>query len=138
LGGPVKIELAGNDGRTTILKEGLIATPGEILDGTFMSVKALRKFYEEQIDDARSNGQLLSVHLKATMMKVSDPILFGHAVCVFFKDVFAKHADAFKDAGVNPNLGLGDLAKKIQPLPEATRAAIEADIAATFAQRPAL
>jgi isocitrate dehydrogenase len=138
LGGPFKIELAGNDGKTTILKDGLTAAPGEILDGTFMSVKALRKFYEEQIEAAAKNGQLLSVHLKATMMKVSDPILFGHAVCVFFKDVFDKHAAAFKEAGVNPNLGLGDLTKKIQSLPEAKRAEIEADIKATYAKRPAL
>src|SRR6266498_2804425 len=138
LGGPFKIELAGNDGKTTILKDGLTAAPGEILDGTFMSVKALRTFYEEQIEAAAQNGQLLSVHLKATMMKVSDPILFGHAVSVFFSDVFAKHAASFKSAGVNPNLGLGDLTKKIQSLPEATRAAIEADIKATFAKRPAL
>src|SRR5436305_4772537 len=138
LGGPFRIELAGNDGKTTILKDGLTATPGEILDGTFMSVKALRKFYEEQLDDAAKNGQLLSVHLKATMMKVSDPILFGHAVRVFFKDVFEAHADALNEAGVNPNLGLGDLYKKIQSLPEATRAAIETDITATYAKRPAL
>ena len=137
-GGAFRIELAGKDGKTTILKDGLTAAPGEILDGTFLSVKALRAFYQEQIDDAKKNDQLLSVHLKATMMKVSDPILFGHAVYVFFKDVFDKHADALKQAGVNPNLGLGDLYKKIQSLPEATRAAIEADIKATYAKRPAL
>jgi isocitrate dehydrogenase len=137
-GGAFRIELAGNDGTVAILKDGLIATPGEILDGTFMSVKALRDFYRRQIDDARANGQLLSVHLKATMMKVSDPILFGHAVRVFFSDVFEKHAAALRDAGVNPNLGLGDLYAKIQSLPEATRAAIEADINATYAMRPAL
>ncbi|HYU27067.1 MAG TPA: NADP-dependent isocitrate dehydrogenase, partial [Thermoanaerobaculia bacterium] len=116
-GGAFRIELAARDGRTVILKDGLTAAPGEILDGTFMSVKALRKFYEEQIEDARKSGQLLSLHLKATMMKVSDPILFGHAVSVFFKDVFARHAAAFKSAGVNPNLGLGDLYKKIQSPP---------------------
>lgn len=137
-GGAFKIELAGKDGKTTILKDGLTAAPGEILDGTFMSVKALREFYEEQIEDAKKTGQLLSVHLKATMMKVSDPILFGHAVYVFFKDVFDKHAAAFKEAGVNPNLGLGDLYNKIQSLPEAKRAEIEADIKAAYAKRPAL
>ena len=135
-GGAFRIELAGSDGKTTILKDGLSAMPGEILDGTFMSVKALRKFYEEQIVDAASRGQLLSVHLKATMMKVSDPILFGHAVTVFFKDVFEKHAAAFKDAGVNPNMGLGDLYSKIESLPQ--RAKIEADITATYAKRAAL
>src|SRR4029079_5832258 len=80
----------------------------------------------------------LSVHLKATMMKVSDPILFGHAVCVFFKDVFEKHGAALKEAGVNPNLGLGDLYRKIGSLPPAKRAEIEADIRATYAKRPAL
>ena len=137
-GGTFRIELAGNDGQTTILKDGLTATPGEILDGTFMSVKALRTFYREQIEDARNNGQLLSVHLKATMMKVSDPILFGHAVGVFFEDVFEKHAAVLQAAGVNPNLGLGDLYRKIQSLPEAKRAEIEADLKATYAKRPAL
>ncbi|MFZ2490432.1 MAG: NADP-dependent isocitrate dehydrogenase [Thermoanaerobaculia bacterium] len=133
-----RIELAARDGSTTILKDGLTATPGEILDGTFMSVKALRKFYEKQIEAAAKNGQLLSVHLKATMMKVSDPILFGHIVSVFFKDVFEKHAAWLKTAGVNPNMGLGDLYQKIQSLPEGPRAEIEADIKATYAKRPAL
>jgi isocitrate dehydrogenase len=137
-GGAFRIELVGSDGNITILKDGLSATPGEILDGTFMSVKALRAFYEAQMDDARTRGQLLSVHLKATMMKVSDPILFGHAVRVFFKDVFAKHASALREAGVNPNLGLGDLYRKIQSLPDAKRAEIEADLQATYATRPAL
>ena len=136
--GAFRIELAGKDGQATILKDGLTATAGEILDGTFMSVKALRRFYEEEMEAARRNGQLLSVHLKATMMKVSDPILFGHAVAVFFKDVFAKHAEALKEAGVNPNLGLGDLYRKIQWLPDPKRAEIEADIQATYAKRPAL
>ncbi|HKB79687.1 MAG TPA: NADP-dependent isocitrate dehydrogenase [Thermoanaerobaculia bacterium] len=136
-GGAFRIELTGKAGTLT-LKDGLTAEPGEILDGTFMSVNALRKFYAEQIEDARKNGQLLSVHLKATMMKVSDPILFGHAVSVFFKDLFDKHAAAFRSAGVNPNLGLGDLYAKIAALPEATRKEIEADIQAEFAKRPAL
>ncbi|MCM2313963.1 MAG: NADP-dependent isocitrate dehydrogenase [Thermoanaerobaculia bacterium] len=137
-GGDFRIELAGKDGKTTVLKDKLTATKGEILDGTFMSVKALRKFYEEQIEDAKKNGQLLSLHLKATMMKVSDPILFGHAVYVFYKDVFDKHSAALKEAGVNPNMGLGDLYNKIQSLPDAKRAEIEADIKAVYARRPAL
>ncbi len=137
-GGAFRIELSGRDGKTTILRDGLTASPGEILSGTFLSARALRKFYEEQIEAARKNGQLLSVHLKATMMKVSDPILFGHAVSVFFKDVFEKHAAVFKQAGVNPNLGLGDLYEKIQSLPEAKRAEIETDIKAEYAKRPAL
>ncbi len=136
--GGFRIELVGKDGRATVLKDELTASAGEILDGTFMSVKALRKFYEEQIEDAKKNGQLLSLHLKATMMKVSDPILFGHAVYVFFKDVFEKHAAALREAGVNPNLGLADLYEKIQSLPEAKRTAIEDDIKAEYAKRPAL
>lgn len=133
-----RIELVGKDGNTTVLKDKLTAEKGEILDGTFMSAKALRKFYEEQIEDAKKNGQLLSLHLKATMMKVSDPIMFGHAVSVFYKDVFEKHAATFKEIGVNPNMGLGDLYIKIQNLPEAKRAEIEADIQAVYAKRPAL
>ncbi len=137
-GGGFKIELVGKDGKVTVLKDKLVAEKGEILDGTFMSVNALRKFYAEQIEDAKKNGQLLSLHLKATMMKVSDPIMFGHAVSVFYKDVFDKHADTFKELGVNPNMGLGDLYNKIQSLPDAKRAEIEADIKAVYAKRPAL
>jgi isocitrate dehydrogenase len=137
-GGAFRIELRGRDGRTTILKDGLTSTAGEILDATFLSVKALRAFYEEQLREAKNDGQLVSVHLKATMMKVSDPILFGHAVYVFFKEVFDKHAAALQEAGVNPNLGLGDLYRKIQSLPDAKCAEIEADIQAVYAKRPAL
>jgi len=136
-GGDFKIELVAG-GKTTVLKDKLTASKGEILSGTFMSAKALRKFYADQIEDAKKSGILLSLHLKATMMKVSDPIMFGHAVTVFFKDVFDKHAATFKELGVNPNLGLGELYKKIQSLPEAKRAEIEADIKAVYAQRPAL
>jgi isocitrate dehydrogenase len=137
-GGAFSIELAGKDEKTITLKDGLTADAGEILDATFMSVRALRSFYERQIDDARAKDLLLSLHLKATMMKVSDPILFGHAVSVFFKEVFDKHGEALARAGVNPNLGLGDLYAKIKSLPEETRAAIEADIKAAYAKRPAL
>jgi isocitrate dehydrogenase len=103
-----------------------------------MDVRALRKFYEEQIEDAKKQGVLLSLHLKATMMKVSDPVLFGHAVTVFFKPVFEKHAAALKAAGVNPNMGLGDLYKKIETLPADKKAEIEADIQAVYKIRPAL
>ncbi|MBT1075459.1 NADP-dependent isocitrate dehydrogenase [Geobacter grbiciae] len=137
-GGGFRIELVGADGKTTVLKDKLVAEKGEILDGTFMNVKALRKFYAEQIEDAKKNGQLLSLHLKATMMKVSDPIMFGHAVSVFYSDVFEKHAATFKELGVNPNMGLGDLYNKMQSLPEAKRAEIEADIQAEYAKRPAI
>jgi len=136
-GGEFKIELVAG-GKTTVLKDKLTASTGEILSGTFMSAKALRKFYVDQIEDAKKSGILLSLHLKATMMKISDPIMFGHAVTVFFKDVFDKHAATFKELGVNPNLGLGELYMKIQNLPEAKRAEIEADIKAVYAQRPAL
>ena len=136
--GAFRIEIVARDGTTTVLKDGLTSQPGEILDGTFLSVKALRAFYENAIGEARRNGQLLSLHLKATMMKVSDPILFGHAVRVFFKDVFEKHASDLNAAGVNPNLGLGDLYRKIQSLPEEKCAQIETGIAATYETRPAL
>jgi len=134
----IKIELIGTDGKATLLKGGLKALEGEIIDGTFMSTKALRAFYAEQIEDAKKSGLLLSVHLKATMMKVSDPVMFGHAVSVFFKDLFAKHAGTFKELGVNPNMGLGDLCKKLHGLPAPKQAEIEADIKAVYAARPAL
>ena len=136
-GGDFRIEFV-SQGQTTILKDGLTALPGEILSGTFMSVRALRAFYAEQMNQAQKDGLLLSLHLKATMMKVSDPVMFGHAVAVFFQDVFDKHAPTFKELGVNPNLGLGDLYKKIQGLPQAQRAEIEADIQAAYERRPAL
>jgi isocitrate dehydrogenase len=133
-----RIEFVDAAGKTTVLKKKAPLLAGEIIDTTKMSVKALRKFFDEQIDDAQAKGVLFSVHLKATMMKVSDPVMFGHVVTVYFKDVFAKHGDALKQAGVNPNLGLGDLYKKIQSLPEAKRAEIEADIKATYAKRAPL
>jgi isocitrate dehydrogenase len=133
-----RIEFVDAAGKVTVLKKKAPLLAGEIIDTTKMSKKALRKFYEEQIEDAGKQGVLFSLHLKATMMKVSDPIMFGHAVTVFFKDVFEKHGAALKEAGVNPNLGLGDLYKKIQVLPADKRAEIEADIKAVYAKRPAL
>ena len=136
--GTVRIELVDQAGKVTVLKEKLPLQAGEVLDGAFMSAKALRKFIAEQIDDAKAKGVLFSVHLKATMMKISDPIMFGHFVSVFFKDVFEKHAATFKELGVNADLGLGDLYLKLQKLPEAKRAEIEADIQAVYAQRPPL
>ena len=136
-GGDFRIELVAG-GKTTVLKDKLTASKGEILSATFMSKKALRKFYADQIEDAKKSGILLSLHLKATMMKISDPIMFGHAVTVFYKDVFDKHGATLKELGVNPNLGLGELYKKIQALPEAKRAEIEADIKAVYAKQPAL
>jgi len=134
----VRIEFVAADGKTSVLKKKLALQEGEVVDATVMNVRALRKFYEEQIEDAKKSGVLLSLHLKATMMKISDPIMFGHAVTVFYKDVFEKHAAALKEAGVNPNLGLGDLYLKIRKLPEARRAEIEADIRAVYKNRPAL
>ncbi|MDQ7772486.1 MAG: NADP-dependent isocitrate dehydrogenase [Elusimicrobiales bacterium] len=136
--GELKIELVTADGKAHTLKSGVKVQAGEIVDGTFMSARALRAFYAEQIEAARKEGLLLSVHLKATMMKVSDPILFGHAVSVFFEEVFAKHAETFKTLGVNPNMGLGDLYKKLETLPAGKKAEIEADIKAVYARRPAL
>ncbi|MHB8782305.1 MAG: NADP-dependent isocitrate dehydrogenase [Desulfobacteria bacterium] len=134
----IRIEFVAGDGKTTVLKKKLALLEGEVIDATVMSVRALRKFYEEQIEDAKKEGVLLSLHLKATMMKISDPVMFGHAVTVFYKDVFEKHAAALKEAGVNPNLGLGDLYVKIGKLPDAKRAEIEADIQAVYRNRPAL
>ena len=133
----LRIELV-TEGGTTVLKDSVPVLAGEIVDGTFLSASALRDFYAAQIEAAKAEGLLLSLHLKATMMKVSDPILFGHAVTVFFEDVFAKHADTLDQLGVNPNLGLGDLLAKVATLPEAQRTEIEQDIEATYAQRPAL
>jgi isocitrate dehydrogenase len=134
----VKIEFVDGDGKTTVLKDKTPLLAGEIIDTSVMNVRSLRKFFDDQIADAMATGVLLSLHLKATMMKVSDPIMFGHAVTVFYRDVFEKHAALIKELGVNVNNGLGDLYAKIQKLPEPERAAIEADINAVYATRPAL
>jgi isocitrate dehydrogenase len=136
--GSVRIEFAGADGKTTVLKDKLALKAGEVIDAAIMSRRALREFYEQQIEDAKQKGVLLSLHLKATMMKISDPIIFGHAVSVYFKDVFEKHAALFKELGVNANNGLGDLYAKIATLPQAKRAEIEADIQACYKTRPKL
>lgn len=140
-GGALRIELvahAGTGESDEVLADGIQTLPGEIVDATYLSVEALRDFYREQIDAAKADDLLLSLHLKATMMKVSDPVLFGHAVSVFYEDVFAEHDGELQRLGVNPNLGIGDLYAKIAGLPEAERAAIEADIQAVYAARPAL
>ena len=134
----VRIEFVGADGAVKVLKAKTAISAGEIIDSSVMSAKALRAFYAEQIDAAKQEGLLLSLHLKATMMKISDPVMFGHAVSVFYKDVFAKHAAVIKSLGVNLSNGLGDLYAKIQTLPEAQRAEIEADIQAVYPTRPAL
>ncbi len=134
--GSLKITFHGNDGSTAVLKEKTAVKAGEIVDAAVMSRKALAAFIGEQIADAKAQGVLFSLHLKATMMKVSDPIMFGVAVNEFYKDVLAKHADVLKQAGFDANNGIGDLAARLPSLPEATRAAIEADLAAEYAQRP--
>ncbi len=134
----LRVELVGTDGAVTVLKESIPVQAGEIVDGTFMSVAALDAFLAEQIADAKAKDVLFSVHLKATMMKVSDPILFGHAVQTFFADVFTKHAAALESVGANPNDGLADVLARVASLPEAERAAIEADIAAAIAAGPAI
>ena len=133
-----RIEFVGQDGKTTVLKPKLSLQAGEVIDATFMSRRALREFLEAQIEDAQKQGVLFSIHLKATMMKVSDPKIFGHAVSVFFKDVFDKHAAVFQKLGVDPDNGLGDLYAKIKTLPDDQRAAIEADIQAVYKKRPPL
>ena len=133
-----RIEFAGTDGSTKVLLPKLPLKAGEILDATHMSRKALVAFYEEQIARAKADGVLFSLHLKATMMKVSDPILFGHAVRVFFKDVFARHGETLAGIGADPNNGLGDLLEKIAKLPADRKAPIEADIKAAFASGPAV
>jgi isocitrate dehydrogenase len=136
--GNVKIEFVDKAGTVTVMKDKLALQEGEVLDGAFMNCGALRKFIAEQIDDAKNKGVLFSVHLKATMMKISDPIMFGHFVSVFFKDVFEKHAATFKELGVIADLGLGDLYLKIKKLPAAKQAEIEADIQSVYKNRPEL
>ena len=126
--GKGKIEFVGDDGSTKVLKDNVPLDKGAVVDATKMSVKALRQFMKEAIQRAKDEGVLFSLHMKATMMKVSDPIIFGHCVTVFFEDVFEKHADTFKEIGVNPNNGLGDVYAKIKSLPEDKQKEIEADI----------
>ena len=134
----VRIEHVSASGATTVLKDKLKLAKGEIVDASFMSVRALRAFYEQAFGDAKAQGVLASLHLKATMMKVSDPILFGHAVKVYFAPVFAKHGAALGAAKANPNNGWGDVLAKVAAMPEAARKAVEGDIAAAAAARPAL
>lgn len=136
--GNVAIEFIDDDGQTTVLKKETAVQAGEVIDATLMSVRALRAFYEAEIQDAKEKDVLFSLHLKATMMKVSDPILFGHAVSVYYKDAIGKHAALFAELGVDPNNGLGDIYAKIKSLPETQREQIEADIAACYKTRPDL
>ena len=134
--GEVKIELVTTDGVTVLTKTAV--TAGEVIDAAVMSVKALRAFYEREIAAAKADDVLLSLHVKATMMKISDPILFGHAVTVYYQDVFAKYAATFDRLGVNPNNGIGDVYAKIQSLPDGERNAIESDLQAVYTSRPQL
>ncbi|CUI85701.1 NADP-dependent isocitrate dehydrogenase [Achromobacter xylosoxidans] len=136
--GDVKIELTAVDGTKTVLKEKTPVKAGEIIDAAVLSTAKLKTFLQAQIDDARAQGVLFSVHLKATMMKVSDPVIFGHVVSVFYKDVLAKHAAVLKQAGFDPNNGIGDLYAKIQSLPADQQAAITADIDAAYKTLPQL
>jgi isocitrate dehydrogenase len=128
----VRIEYVDNEGSIRVLKDGLDLLAGEVLDAAVLNVQSLRRFYEQQIQLAKKEDLLLSLHLKATMMKVSDPIMFGHCVSVFYRAVFQKHTEILDRLGVNVNNGLGDLYAKIQDLPEAQRSEIEADIMAVY------
>ncbi len=134
----VKIEYVDSKGNSTILKEKLNLQKGEVIDSSVMNVKELRKFYAEQIEAAKKDGVLLSLHLKATMMKISDPIMFGHAVSVYFKDALEKHSDTLKEIGANVNNGLMDVLEKIKKLPDSKRAEIEADINKIYEYQPEL
>ncbi|MBZ0179464.1 MAG: NADP-dependent isocitrate dehydrogenase [Melioribacteraceae bacterium] len=134
----VKFEFVGKDGKTEILKEKLPLMKDEVLDSAVMNVAALRKFYAEQIEEAKKDDVLLSLHLKATMMKVSDPVMFGHAVSVYFKEALEKHADTLKEIGANVNSGIADVLEKLEKLPEDKRKEIETDINKVYESRPAL
>jgi isocitrate dehydrogenase len=134
----VRIELAKRNGETVVLKPKLSLLEGEIIDATFISRKALVKFLEDQMEDARKTGVMFSLHMKATMMKVSDPIIFGHAVRVFFKSVFEKHGAVFAELGVNANHGIGSIIDKVRTLPASQREQIERDILDCYESRPEL
>lgn len=134
----MRIEFIGKDGQVTVLKEKLALLEKEIIDSAVMNVAALRKFYAKTIDEAKEKDVLLSLHLKATMMKISDPIMFGHCVSVYYQDALDKHADILKKIGANVNNGLADILEKIERLPADKKAEIEADIATVYEKRPAL
>jgi isocitrate dehydrogenase len=134
----VKIEFVDKEGNVTVLKDKLSLKAGEVIDTTHMDVAALREFYAKQIEEAKKQGVLLSLHLKATMMKVSDPIMFGHCVSVYYKDALDKHADTLKDIGANVNNGLADILEKLNRLPAGKKAEIEADIQEVYKNQAAL
>lgn len=133
-----RIELVDAGGKTTVLKEKVPLQAGEVIDCSVMNVEALDAFYADAIEAAKKDGILFSLHVKTTMMKISDPILFGHCISVFFADVFKKHGATLTRLGVNPDLGVGDMMTRIETLPEAEKATIKADIQAEYAKRPGL
>ena len=134
----LRIELVGEDGSVTPLRDPLPVIAGEVVDATVMRVQALREFLDQQIEEARLQGVLFSIHLKATMMKVSDPIIFGHAVTTYFADVFDRHGEVLDRIGVDPDNGLGDLLARVAELPDDERLAIEGDVTAALERGPAL
>ena len=134
----VKIEHVAADGAVTLLKDYFPLQAGEVIDSAVMHVGPLREFYQREIDAAKRDGVLLSLHLKATMMKISDPIMFGHCVAVYYREALAKHADALRSIGANVNLGLADVLAKLERLPAEKRAEIEADIQAVYQHQPPL
>ena len=134
----VRMDLVTDDGKTIVLKEKTSLLEGEIIDSMFMSARSLCEFFEQQLEDARETGVMFSLHVKATMMKVSHPIVFGHAVKVFYKDLFAKYGDLFEKLGVNPNNGISSVYEKIESLPSSFREEIERDIHACYQMRPEL
>jgi isocitrate dehydrogenase len=136
--GTLRIELADDSGTTRVLKDGVAVTEGDVIAATVMSRRALTEFFAKQIEDAKAKGVLLSLHLKATMMKVSDPIMFGHAVRAYYEGLFDQHAATFDQLGVDPDNGIGDVYAKIQKLPADKRAEIETDLQAVYATRPPL
>jgi isocitrate dehydrogenase len=136
--GSLRIEFVAEDGAVSVLRDSVPVLDGEVVDGSVMRCAALREFFDREIAAAQVEGVLLSLHLKATMMKVSDPIMFGHAVKVYYRDAFEKHADLLASVGVDANNGVGDVYAKIADLPDAQRAAVEADFAAVYKSRAPL
>jgi isocitrate dehydrogenase len=136
--GYLKITFTADDGSESVLRESVAVTKDELVDAARMDCMALQDFFETEIAAAKEQGVLLSLHLKATMMKVSDPIMFGHAVKVYYKDIFEKHAAILEQIGVDANNGIGDLHAKIVELDDEQRSVIEADLAAVYAKQPAL
>ena len=134
----VRIEFVDPNGSVTVLKEKVELTPGDVIDTSVMNVRKLRQFYSDQIEQCQKDQVLLSLHLKATMMKVSDPVLFGHAVSIYYSELFEKHSELFEELGINPNNGLGDVNAKIQNLPQEQQDQIRQDIDGIYQNRPEL